>query len=65
MIYNVVKRLCDEQGISIAECEKRAGLGNGVISGWKKGNPRLDKIRAVAGVLNTTVDALLEDNEEE
>ena len=63
MIYDIVKKLCDEQGITIAECEKRAGLGNGVISGWKTSSPRLDKIKAVADVLHTTIDALLEKSE--
>lgn len=62
MIYDKIKKLCDELGITIMECEKRAGLGNGVISGWKTSSPRLDKIKAVADVLHTTVDELIKED---
>lgn len=64
MIYDRIKKLCEAQGITIMECEKRAGLGNGVISGWKTSSPRLDKIKAVAAVLNTTVNDLIAEDKE-
>lgn len=60
MIYDKVKALCEEQGISIRECEIRAGLGNGVIAGWKESFPRLDKIQAVAKVLGVPLSAITE-----
>lgn len=64
MVYENVKKLCDEQEMTIMECEKRAGLGNGVIAGWKTSSPRLDKIKAVANVLHTTVDELIKEDED-
>lgn len=63
MIYKNVKALCEEQGISIRECEIRAGLGNGVIAGWKESVPRLDKIQAVAKVLGVPLSELAERDE--
>ena len=63
MIYKKVKALCEEQGISIRECEIRAGLGNGVIAGWKESIPRLDKIQAVAKVLGVPLSELAERDE--
>lgn len=63
MLYKKVKALCDERGISIRECEKRAGLGNGVIAGWKESVPRLDKIQAVAKVLGVPLSELAERDE--
>lgn len=63
MIYKKVKALCEEQGISIRECEIRAGLGNGVIAGWKESVPRLDKIQAVAKVLGVPLSELAERDE--
>lgn len=61
MIYENVKRLSDEKGISISRLEKEAGLGNGTISGWKTSAPRLDSLQAVAKVLKVKVDKLLKD----
>lgn len=63
MIYENVKRQSDEQGISISALEKKAGLGNGVISGWKTSSPTVANLKAVSDVLGTTVDKLLEEKE--
>lgn len=59
MIYNNVKELCEKQGISISELEKRAKLGNGTIGGWRKSSPKIANIQAVAKVLGVKVEKLL------
>lgn len=59
MIFNNIKKICDEKGISIFQLEKEAGLGNGTISGWKESMPRIYKLQAVAKVLEVKVDKLL------
>ena len=59
MIYENVQYLCKQQGISIAECERRAGLGNGVIAGWKTAAPRIDKLQAVANVLHVSLETIV------
>lgn len=59
MIYNNIKELCDERGISISQLEKEAGLGNGTISGWKESMPRIDNLQSVAKVLKVKVEKLL------
>ena len=61
LIYETVKELCDKKGISIAKLEKKAGLGNGTIRGWKNSDPRIDSVKAVADVLNVKVDKLLKE----
>lgn len=61
MIYENVKRLSDEKGISISRLEKEAGLGNGTISGWKTSAPRLDSLQAVAKVLKVKMEKLLKE----
>lgn len=61
MIYDNVKRISDEKGISIFQLEKEAGLGNGTIGGWRTSTPRLDSLQAVAKVLKVKVDKLLQD----
>ena len=60
MIFNNIKKICDEKGISIFQLEKEAGFGNGTISGWKESMPRIDKLQAVAKVLNVKMNKLLE-----
>lgn len=36
MIYENVKRLCQERGINIATLEKECGLGNAIVNKWGK-----------------------------
>ena len=59
MIYERIKAEADRQGITIAELEKRTGLGNGVISGWRTAYPSARKLEAVADELGLSVDYLL------
>ena len=60
MIYENVKKIADEKGISISALEKKAGLGNGVISGWKTSSPTVANLKSVADVLKVKVDKLLD-----
>jgi len=59
MIYERIKAEADRQGLTIAELEKRARLGNGVIGGWRTASPSARKLEAVADQLGVTVDYLL------
>lgn len=59
MVYENIKKLCSEKGISIAAVEKEAGIGNGVIGGWREGSPRVDSLMKVANVLGTSLDELV------
>ena len=61
MIYDNVKHLCAEKGISISQLEKEAGLGNGTIGGWKTSVPRIDSVQSVAKVLKVKMEKLLKD----
>ena len=59
MIYSNVKEICDKQGISISELEKRANLGNGTVGGWRKSSPKIANVQAVAKVLGVKLEKLL------
>ncbi len=61
MVFENVKKICDEKGMSISQLEKKAGLGNGTIGGWRTSAPRLDSLQAVAKVLKVKVDKLLKE----
>lgn len=59
MIYDTIKKLCEKKGVSVSSVEKKAGLSNGAISKWNNSSPTVEKLNAVAKVLNVTVDSLL------
>lgn len=63
MIYNNVKSLCDEQGLTIMALEQRAGLANGTVGGWRTAKPMAESLMKVARVLGTTVDELMREEE--
>lgn len=63
-MYEVIKKLCDEKGISISKLEKDAGLGNGTIRYWTNGVPRLDSLERVAKVLGIKVTTLINKSKE-
>lgn len=54
MYYERVKALCDEADLTIMECEKRAGLANGTIGGWRSSEPKITSLQAVASVLGVS-----------
>ena len=62
MLRDKVERLCREQDLTFAELERRAGIKPGQIKTWNRieSSPRADKVLAVAKVLGTTVEELME-----
>lgn len=62
MILFNISNLCKQRKISIARLEREVGIGNGVIAGWDKSNPRVDTLKKVADFFGVSVDELLRDN---
>ena len=60
MLYERIKALCEERGISIARLEREAGIANATISGWITGFPSIRTIKAVADVLQVSIDELID-----
>lgn len=61
MVYDKVKKLADEQKISIYALEKKAGLQNGAIGKWRESSPTLKSLQAVADALGISVNELLKE----
>ena len=59
MIYDTVKNLCQERGITIARLEKETGLGNGTVRGWDKYIPSVRTISVVAKYFGVGIETLL------
>lgn len=63
-MYAVIKEICDKKGISVAQLERDAGLGNGTISGWKDGDARLTNLDKVAEALGMKTETLVKRRKE-
>lgn len=61
MVYENVKKICDEKGISITQLEKEAGLSSGSIGKWRNCIPKADSLQAVAKVLKVKMEKLLKE----
>lgn len=60
MIYEKIKELCKQKGISVSQLEKEAGLTNGSISKWNTHMPQADRLKSVADVLKVKMEKLLQ-----
>lgn len=63
LIYDTIKEICQKKGLSVSSVEKEAGLSNGAISKWNDSSPTVDRLNAVAKVLNVKVDCLISTKE--
>lgn len=59
MIYDNVKRVCDEKGISVGKLEKELDLSNGSVCKWNENEPGIRKVQKVADYLDVTIEELL------
>lgn len=61
MIYDKIKGIASEKGISIYRIEKDLDLGNGAISKWKNSSPSATTLKSIANYLNVRLEQLLEE----
>ena len=57
--FDMVKKLCDDQGISVNILEERIGLGRNTLYSWKKKVPSGSNLIKVADYFNVSTDFLL------
>ena len=62
MLYERIRELCRERGISISQLERELGFGKGSISKIDKHKPSMDKMQKMADFLGVSVYDLTEDN---
>lgn len=60
MLYERIKKMCEERGLNISRLEKAAGIANGTISAWTTGAPSIMTIQKVAKVLEISIDELID-----
>ena len=64
MIYDKVKRLCSDRGISVASVEKELGMGNGTIGSWNDSSPGFKSITKVAKYFNVPLEYFVDEEVE-
>lgn len=57
--FDRLKKLCDEQKISVVELEEKLGFGRNSLYGWKKKIPNGANLEKVADYFDVSVDYLL------
>lgn len=63
-IYDTIKDLCEDRGLTIFSLEQKAGIANGLIDNWKDGgNPKIGTLVKIAQALDVTVDTLIAEKE--
>lgn len=57
--FDRLKKLCDEQGISVNKLEEKIGLGKNTLYSWKKKIPTGSNLTKVADYFDVSTDYLL------
>ncbi len=57
--FDIVKKLCDEQKISVVELEEKLGFGRNSLYSWKKKTPNGSSLKKVADYFDVSTDYLL------
>lgn len=57
--YDTMIEMARQQGLSIEELAKKAGITSPTILGWRTRSPKSAHLAAVADILNVSVDYLL------
>ncbi len=63
MIFNNIKKLCEENGLSISGLEKALGFGNATIRGWETSSPTVEKLKKVADYFGVSIESLISKEE--
>lgn len=58
-IKDRVRKLCQNDGISVSELEKKLSIGNGTIGKWNYSRPRAEVLAKVAAYFSVSSDYLL------
>lgn len=65
MIYQKIKKLAKEEGVSIASLEKKLNIGNGTIRRWDEASPTFENVFKVAKYFDVSMDYFTEWEDEE
>ncbi len=61
-ITEKIRKLCEENGISVRKLEQEVGIANGTIRRWYEQCPAADRLKRVADFFGVSMDSLLDEN---
>ena len=64
MIYENIKSIAKENGVSIAHIERHFDFARGAIAKWDEHKPSIERLTRVADYLHVKVDDLIKENDE-
>lgn len=64
-LYDRIRSLCDERGVSFRKVEREIGIGHGSINRWHNQMPKADTLQKVADYFGVTPSYLLGNVEDE
>ena len=64
VLYDNVKKLCEEKGVSILSLEKALGFPRSSICKWNDNEPGIRKVQKVAEYLGVSIEKLLKEDDE-
>lgn len=59
VLYDNVKRICEEKGVSVLALEKTLGFPRSSICKWNENEPGIRKVQKVAEYLGVSIEELL------
>lgn len=62
-LYEIIKKLCESNSISVFSLERKLGFGNGTISKWDNSSPTVANLKKVADYFGVTIEELLGEKE--
>lgn len=62
MLYNNVKKLCEEKKISISQMERDLEFPRSSVCKWNENEPGVTKVQKVADYLKVPIEQLLEED---
>lgn len=62
MLYDNVKTICNEKGITIAALERELDFPRSSIQKWNENEPGIRKVQKVADYLGVPIEKILEDD---
>lgn len=65
MLYDNIKKICEERGIRVSEMERKLEFPRSYICKWNENEPGIRKVQKVARFLNVPIEKLLDPEPEE
>lgn len=64
MLYNNVKKLCEENKVTVSQLERDLEFPRSSVCKWNENEPGITKVRKVADYFKVPIERILDDDKE-